>query len=65
MANVGTVDVSYYTKIHAMPTVSKANVQGKIAGSSTPTIPPELDKKKQWMDYRMKIIRADMTRQRK
>ena len=46
MANVGIVDVSYYTKIHAKPTVSKANVQGKIAGSSTPTIPPELDKKK-------------------
>ena len=33
----------------------------KITGSYTPTIPPKLDKKKQWMDYRMKIIRADMT----
>ena len=60
MGNVGITNVSYYTKIHAQPIVSKADVQGKIAGSSTPTIPPELDKKKEGIDQRMKIIGADL-----
>ena len=51
MGNVEITNVSYYTKIHAQPIVSKAIVQGKIAGSSTPTIPPNLDKKKKgWIN---------------
>ena len=50
MGNVEIKNVSFYTKIHAQPIVSKADVQGKIAGSSTPTIPPDLDKKKEGMD---------------
>ena len=60
MGNVEIRNVSFYTKIHAQPIVSKADVQGKIAGSYTPTIPPELEKKKEGKDQRMKIIGEDL-----